>query len=260
MNLINHIIDIDNLIKLTQDAGKAILEVYNSEDFEVQIKSDNSPLTIADKRSNKIITDGLTEYYPEIPIISEEGKSIDYSVRKNWDKFWLVDPLDGTKEFINKNGEFTVNIALIENNIPICGVIYIPCTKEIFYGSALTGSFKINPHGIKEEIFVSVKDFSNPINVVQSRTHSGDEENEFYSKYKINERVSKGSSLKICLVAEGKAELYFRGGPTWEWDTAAGHAILISAGGYFLNKDKSKLVYNKKDLKNYGFIASSKKI
>ncbi len=253
-------ISIDKIIEIAQNAGKAILEVYNSDNFDVEIKDDNSPLTKADKASHEIIEEGLRNLYPEIPILSEEGKDIDYENRKNWTSFWLVDPLDGTKEFIKKNGEFTVNIALIENNKPVAGIIYVPVTNETYFGSVETGSFKIETNGIKEKISVSRKDFSQALNVVQSRSHSGEEENEFYSKFKINDKLSKGSSLKICLVAEGKAEIYFRGGPTWEWDTAAGHAILISAGGVFTNKDKSDLLYNKETPKNFGFIASSKRI
>ena len=253
-------ISLEKIIEIAQNAGRAILEVYNSDNFDVEIKDDNSPLTKADKASHEIIENGLKSHYPKIPIFSEEGKDIEFNERKNWESFWLVDPLDGTKEFIKKNGEFTVNIALIEKNKPVAGVIYVPVTEETFYGDVENGSFKIETNGIKERISVSKKDFSQPLNVVQSRSHSGDEENEFYSEFKINDKLSKGSSLKICLIAEGKAELYFRGGPTWEWDTAAGHAILIAAGGYFTNKDKSDLFYNKETPKNYGFIASSTKL
>lgn len=256
----NFKVNIEEVIEIAKNAGEEILKIYNSDNFDIEIKDDNSPLTRADKASNKIIEEGLKKLYPEIPIMSEEGKDIEFETRKNWKIFWLVDPLDGTKEFIKKNGEFTVNIALIENNLPIAGVIYVPALGETFYGITETGSFKIYKNGRISRISVSNKDYKEPLNVVQSRSHSGEEENDFYSKFKINERLSKGSSLKICLIAEGKAELYFRGGPTWEWDTAAGHAILISAGGYFINKDKSDLLYNKEEPKNYGFIAASAKI
>lgn len=256
----NFNVKIEKVIEIAKNAGEEILKIYNSDNFDVEIKDDNSPLTRADKASHKIIEEGLKKLYPEIPIMSEEGKDIEFETRKNWNIFWLVDPLDGTKEFIKKNGEFTVNIALIENNLPIAGVIYVPVTNEIYYGTLQSGSYKILANGTEEKISVSKKDYGLPLNVVQSRSHSGEEENEFYSQFKINERLSKGSSLKICLVAEGKAELYFRGGPTWEWDTAAGHAILLGAGGYFVNKDKSLLIYNKQEPKHYGFIASSKNI
>lgn len=248
---------LNNLVTIASTAGEEILKIYNSENFSVEIKDDSSPLTIADKNSHKIIIEQLSKNFPDIPIISEEGKDIPFEERNKWKKFFLVDPLDGTKEFIKRNGEFTVNIALIENNKPVLGVIHIPVLKETYYGMIDGGAFKIDENGIKEKISVSAKNPEDAINVVQSRSHSGEEENEFYSQYNINERVSKGSSLKICLVAEGKAEIYFRSGPTWEWDTAAGHAILLSAGGYFINKNKSNFNYNKESLLNPGFIASS---
>jgi 3'(2'), 5'-bisphosphate nucleotidase len=250
-------VDINKIIELSKQASKAILEVYNLSDFIVEQKEDNSPLTIADKKSHEIIFQGLQESYPEIPIISEEGKDIPYEERKSWNTFFLVDPLDGTKEFIKRNGEFTVNIALIENGKPTLGVIHVPVTNETYYSSKNDGAFKIDSTGNLDKITVSSKSLEEELNVVQSRSHLGEEENQFYSNYKIKERLSKGSSLKICLVAEGKAELYFRGGPTWEWDTAAGHAILLAAGGYFINKDRSELIYNKEILKHSGFIASS---
>lgn len=253
-------IQIEQIINIAQNAGEAILKIYNSENFEVEIKDDNSPLTKADKASNEIIESALKELYPEIPILSEEGKEIQFEDRKNWAMFWCIDPLDGTKEFIKRNGEFTVNIALIKNGTPALGVIYVPVTKEVYCGRIDTEATKIDTNGKKHFIKVSTKKLTDKLNVVQSRSHSGEEENSFYSNYEIEERISKGSSLKICLVAEGKADIYFRGGPTWEWDTAAGHAILISAGGSFTNKDNSQIMYNKEILKHNGFIASSTKI
>jgi len=246
-----------NKIKdISIQAGKLILEVYNSNDFDIKIKDDNSPLTEADKRSNNYIVEELNKNFPGIPILSEEGETTDYKKRKDWDEFFLVDPLDGTKEFIKRNGEFTVNIALIKNNLPATGVIFVPVTGETYFGSKEKGSYK-QVNGASEKITVSKKKEIDQLTVIQSRSHSGEEENQFYGNYKIKEKISKGSSLKICLVAEGKAELYFRSGPTWEWDTAAGHAILLGAGGYFINKDKSPLIYNKEIPKNFGFIASS---
>lgn len=247
---------LDLLKKIAYDAGRLILEVYKSDDFDIQIKNDNSPLTLADKRSHDFIAAALGKNFPGIPLLSEEGADIEFNERKKWDQFFLVDPLDGTKEFIKKNGEFTVNIALIKDRRPVLGVINVPVTNETYYGSVESGSFK-ELNGSIEKIKVSRNSKDDELTVVKSRSHSGDEENEFYSKYNIKESISKGSSLKICMVAEGKAELYFRGGPTWEWDTAAGHAVLISAGGYFTNKDYSNLFYNKEVPKNYGFIASS---
>ncbi len=246
---------IEDLIDLSKEAGRAILEIYNSDDFEVESKDDNSPLTKADKASHEIINYGLKQLFPDIPILSEEGKEIPLDERSDWTQFWLVDPLDGTKEFIQRNGDFTVNIALIENGEPTFGVIYVPVTEEVYYGESNYGSFKG-----ENKISVSNKIPNDVLSVVQSRSHSGKEEDEFYSNYNIGEQLSRGSSLKICMVAEGKAEIYFRSGPTWEWDTGAGHAILLGAGGYFVNKNKSDLVYNKEIIKNFGFIASSFKI
>ena len=250
---------IKKLIGIAQEAGKLVLGVYDSDDFNVKTKEDNSPLTKADKRSHNYIVSELSRNFPDIPVLSEEGDSIDYNRRKDWTEFFLVDPLDGTKEFIKRNGEFTVNIALIKNRLPVLGVINVPVSDETYYGSIENGSYKLFEESL-EKIKVSNASKDDKLTVVQSRSHSGEEEDKFYSNYKIKEKTSKGSSLKICLLAEGKAELYFRSGPTWEWDTAAGHAILIGAGGHFVNKDKSLLFYNKELPKNFGFIASSFKI
>jgi len=248
---------LEKIKEIAARAGEEILKIYNKPEFEIAIKNDNSPLTEADEASNKIIVSELKRLFPNIPILSEEEKSIPYEKRKNWERFWLVDPLDGTKEFIKRNGEFTVNIALIENNQPAAGVIFIPVTNEFYYGGPNFGSFKISAEGETLKISVSRKNKNDELTVVQSRSHSGKEEEEFYSKFNVKEKISRGSSLKICMVAEGKAEIYFRSGPTWEWDTAAGHAILLGAGGVFVNKDFTPLVYNKEIIKNFGFIASA---
>lgn len=243
------------LIETVKKAGEKIIDIYENSDFDIEIKSDDSPLTKADKASNKIIESELETHFPEIPILSEEGKEIAFEERKDWKYFWLVDPLDGTKEFIKRNGEFTVNIALIENNKPVLGIIYVPVTNELYYGNVIDGSYKVFSDGTKKGIKVRGKNKKDKLIVVQSRSHSGEEEKEYYSQFDIEKTISRGSSLKICMVAEGEADLYFRGGPTWEWDTAAGHAILLGAGGKFTNKDGSKLVYNKEVIKNFGFIA-----
>ena len=248
-------LNIETIIDIAKNAGKAILEVYNSKDFGTEIKDDFSPLTKADKKSNEIIVKELRKNYPDIPVLSEEEKEIPYDERKNWEYFWLVDPLDGTKEFIKRNGEFTVNIALIEKRRPILGVIFVPVTGELYFGDDKNGSFKVDSNGNKRKIYVSGKSEGDELVVVQSRSHSGEEEETFYSRFKVKEKLSRGSSLKICMVAEGIADIYFRSGPTWEWDTAAGHAILLGAGGKFTNKDGSELVYNKEVIKNFGFIA-----
>lgn len=257
---------IDTLVQIAKQAGKIILEVYTHDDFAINIKNDRSPLTTADKKSHTFISDELEKKFPGIPVISEEGKNIPFSVRKEWKEFFLVDPLDGTKEFIKRNGEFTVNIALIKNNLPVTGIIYVPVTGTCYYGVTAKGAWKkeINKSNNADfsvkRIAVGNKSVKDKLNVVQSRSHSGNEEEEYYSRFNIGERLSYGSSLKICMIAEGKADLYFRSGPTWEWDTAAGHAILNAAGGYLTNKDGSSLLYNKESLNNIGFIAGGLKI
>lgn len=247
------------IIEIAKTAGELILEVYNSSGYDIKLKDDNSPLTVADQKSHDFIIGELRKNFPNIPVISEEGKNILFEERRDWTKFFLVDPLDGTKEFIKRNGEFTVNIALIENNTPVMGIIHVPVEGTTYLGEEKKGAWKeINDNNGSHEIIgirVSNKTTNEELNVVQSRNHSGEEEEEFYSKFKIKDKLSKGSSLKICLVAEGKADLYYRSGPTWEWDTAAGHAILNAAGGYLVNKDKSDIIYNKEAMKNFGFIA-----
>jgi 3'(2'), 5'-bisphosphate nucleotidase len=245
-----------SLIEIAIDAGKRTLFSYN-DNMSIAEKSDHSPLTQADLASHTVIVNGLNKLFPKIPVLSEEGTQPPVEMRQAWERYFLIDPLDGTKEFIKRNGEFTVNIALIENNIPVIGVIYAPVLKVVYAGMKDKGAFKIDEQGKRTDIQVSSKSTDEELTVVQSRSHSGDEENEFYKRFHIQERISKGSSLKICMVAEGKAELYFRSGPTMEWDTAAGHAILSAAGGHFTQKDGSPFIYNKDNLLNPGFIAAA---
>lgn len=241
-------------------AGKEILDVYYHADFELEFKSDNSPLTVADKRANHIINECLSD--TGIPILSEEGRSIDYSERKNWELFWLVDPLDGTKEFVKRNDEFTVNIALIDRNSPIGGVVYVPVTHIIYWASP-GGSFKAFVDGEK----VSVQSVQQlPLNISNekfiiagSRSHLSPETVSFIqsidTKGKDIELKSKGSSLKICMVAEGIADIYPRLAPTMEWDTAAGHAIVKYAGkNIYQMENKEPVVYNKENLLNPWFV------
>lgn len=248
---------LDNIINIAKSAGNKVLDIYNQENFDVKTKEDNSHLTEADQTSHQLIVEELSKLEKNIPIISEEGRDINFDERKNWNAFWLVDPLDGTKEFIKRNGEFTVNIGLIENNIPVLGVLHVPVSGETYYGQIGFGAWKVDKDKCKK-IKVKNKNKTDELVVIQSRSHSGVEENFFYSNYRVKETISKGSSLKICLLAEGKADMYYRGGPTWEWDTAAGHAILTAAGGFIYKKNmKSFLNYNKIDLKNNGFIASA---
>ena len=244
-------IDISSIIKIARDAGIVIMDVYRSSNFEIELKSDNSPLTKADKASHALIKSQLQGLYPHIPILSEEGKEIPYATRKKWSHFWLVDPLDGTKEFIKRNGEFTVNIALVRNDRPVLGVIYAPDLDVLYYGQKDNGAFKTGTDGRIQQI--QVRNLSNGIIAVQSRSHSSDAETQFYSRFHIINTISIGSSLKFCMVAEGKAHLYYRSGPTWEWDTAAGQAIVEAAGGRVLAGDEP-LKYNKEVLTNPGFV------
>ena len=252
-------------IQASIQAGHAILEVYNSDNFEVELKSDNSPLTLADRKAHRVIVEHLKE--TGLPILSEEGRDIPFEERRNWKKFWLVDPLDGTKEFVKRNGEFTVNIALIENGIPVMGVVYVPVTDTLFFGMMEGGAFRLENAG-KQELKnvanrVQLPDNSNDsiYRVVASRSHMSSETEAYVEKlgktHRDIEIVSKGSSLKLCLVAEGKADIYPRFGPTSEWDTAAGHALVLASGGrVVLAEDETKeLRYNKEDILNPYFVA-----
>ncbi len=250
-------------------AGDAIMDVYASENFEISEKTDSSPLTLADRNAHEIIDKILNS--TGYPIISEEGKDINYEVRKQWNTFWLVDPLDGTKEFIKRNGEFTVNIALINNKTPVIGVIYVPTEKTLYFGAENIGAYRIWNYesGIRNinniidlaERLPLTKD-NNTLNVIASRSHMNQDTSEFIENLKkeytnIN-IISKGSSLKLCLIAEGNADFYPRYGPCMEWDTAAGHAIILNAGGNIFIKDSDKqLEYNKESLLNPSFLAKN---
>lgn len=247
-------IDLNLLNEVAVEAGKAILEIYDTGDFGVEMKLDNSPLTKADKAAHNVIVEYLDKYFGDIPILSEEGKNIPYEERKNWDKFWCVDPLDGTKEFIKRNGEFTVNIALIENNYPVLGVIHIPVRGISYLGDEDRGAFIISKERELKAIMTSTK-YDEGIVAVKSRSHASDDDEEFFSRFNIADSISIGSSLKFCLVAEGSAHIYKRSGPTMEWDTAAGQAIVEAAGGVVL-RDGKRFWYNKEELLNPGFICA----
>lgn len=250
----------ETAIKAAIKAGNEILDVYYNFDFGVEYKADNSPLTIADKWAHDVITEVLKE--TEIPVLSEEGKSISYNERKGWKLFWLVDPLDGTKEFIKRNDEFTVNIALIEHNSPIAGVVYVPVTKELFWGNS-SGSFKAITENENEPLnniqqLPAVLMKENFV-VAGSKSHMNPETEEYIqsleTKGKPVEMKSKGSALKICMVAEGVADIYPRLASTMEWDTAAGHAIVKFAGKEIVQFENNKpLVYNKENLLNPWFV------
>ena len=244
--------------------GHAIMDVYDS-DFSIEHKDDKSPLTMADKNCNTVIEYHLLD--TEIPLLSEEGAEIPYSQRKEWEYSWLVDPLDGTKEFIKKNGEFTVNIALIHNGNPIMGVIYVPVKKELYFAMDGLGSFKVSVNSVIKNIetLISLSD-SLPIDykrenyvIVGSRSHMSVETEAFFEQKKkehLNvEVLAIGSSLKLCMVAEGKADSYPRYAPTMEWDTAAGHAIVKYAGFAVKQHDSSDdVIYNKEYLLNPWFL------
>ncbi len=246
---------LQSLIDVSKKAGREILEVYHSP-FAVEHKDDNSPLTAADRRSHDIITATLREHYP-FPVLSEEGKDTPFEERKNWEYFWLVDPLDGTKEFIKRNGEFTVNIALIHQNTPVMGVIYVPVTGVLYHAVKGQGCYKIENDSAEK---LQVKCTTQRLIIVGSRSHVTGELEEFIRGMKKKHGdvvfLSAGSSLKLCLVAEGKADIYPRLGPTMEWDTAAGQIIVEEAGGRVVeHKSDGTLKYNKENLLNAHFIA-----
>ena len=258
------------IINASIKAGKAICEIYNSDDFQITEKEDKSPLTKADLQSNLIINNILKKY--NIPIISEENKQIPYDERKNWKKFWLVDPLDGTKEFIKKRGNFTVNIALIEYQRPIAGIIYIPHRKILYFGHNELGAFKI------ENINTELKNFdeffekcerleaekqNETVRIIASQSHFDEKTASYIEKlkkiYPSTKIVNIGSSLKFTLLAENKADIYPRFGPTMEWDIAAGDAILTASGGKVINiESKQEFTYNKENLLNKYFLSVNK--
>lgn len=256
-------------IQASLKAGIEIMKIYESDDFNIEIKGDNSPLTQADKNANEVINSFLVP--TEIPIISEENKQIDYSVRKDWETCWIVDPVDGTKEFIKRNGEFTVNIALVKSGNPLLGVIYVPVAKTIYFSDNELGkSFKaqLNSHEIEIEEVIEFSEELNPlkvennvVRVVGSRSHMSQETLDYVSEIKAEgkevEIVSKGSSLKFCLVAEGYADVYPRFAPTMEWDTAAGQAICNAIGiDVISNETNQQLLYNKENLLNPWFLVA----
>ncbi len=252
------------------EAGEEILKIYNdpNSDFGVERKSDNSPLTIADKAGHNVIMGYLTQL--DYPIISEEGKNMPYADRKDWTQLWMVDPLDGTKEFIKKNGEFTVNIAFIENGAPTMGVIYVPVQKALYFGEKSMGAYRVDnitfTHPSVELVDIIAKGVKLPetrtddaYRVVASRSHQSQETIDYIEMLKKThsklEFVNSGSSIKICMVAEGSADVYPRFAPTMEWDTAAGHAIAIAAGKeIYHTHEETPLIYNKENLLNPHFI------
>ena len=249
-------INTQDIIALAKEAGDAIVQIYN-QDFEVEYKQDSSPLTLADKRSNDIIEDGLNQLSVNFPILSEEGKEASYSDRKHWEYFWLVDPLDGTQEFIKKNDEFTVNIALIHRDVPVLGVVYAPVLGICYSAKKGEGAFKDG-----KKLPLRTTSQRNTYNIVVSRSHMSDETQAFIDAIdtdKEKKLISIGSSLKICLVAEGEADIYPRLGPTMEWDTGAAHAIVSESNKKLRKYENNKFtphLYNKRDLLNQWFVVN----
>ena len=253
-------------INASIEGGHSIMDVYGS-NFQVEKKDDESPLTLADKNCNKVIETYLLK--TNIPVLSEEGSEIPFSERRNWEYFWLVDPLDGTKEFIKRNGEFTVNIAMIHNGEPVIGVIYVPVKEELYFGMNGLGSYKVFRNSVIDSLDELLLEANKlPVNykrdnyvIVGSRSHMSVETEEFFQDKREQhgdvEVMSIGSSLKLCMVAEGKADAYPRYAPTMEWDTGAGHAIAKFAGFHVKRYNSSEdVVYNKENLLNPWFLVS----
>lgn len=245
-------INLEDLKNITKQAGDAIMEIYKK-DFQIDYKDDNSPLTEADTKSNEIICNALLQMYPGIPIMSEENKTVPYEERKNWEYYWCIDPIDGTKEFIKKNGEFTINIALIYRDTPVLGVVYAPAIDALYSAKKGEGAFL---NGLKLPLKQN-NDKKEKLCVVASKSHLSLETQKFIDNLDAKEidQVSKGSSLKLCMVAEGSADIYPRLAPTMEWDTAAADAIVRESGKMTYQYGTSMpLVYNKEDLLNPWFV------
>jgi 3'(2'), 5'-bisphosphate nucleotidase len=235
-------------------AGEKILEVYHSEEIGLTLKEDQSPLTLADQAAHQTIFSILEG--TKLPILSEEGAPVPYPIRKNWEYYWLVDPLDGTKEFVKKNGEFTVNIALIHLGKPIMGVVYAPVLDCLYWGNEETGAWKQTGHEESQKLDKVVDPTIKTI--VSSRSHMNPKTENFITQYPNAAIISMGSSLKFMLIAENKAQIYPRFGPTMEWDTAAAHAVVNAMGGEVLTMDKRlPLSYNKENLLNPDFLVSA---
>ncbi len=236
---------IPDVVALAELAGQRILEIYDA-GFEISDKADNTPLTDADLAAHRAIVDGLTQLTPEIPVLSEESVSIPFETRQQWQRYWLIDPLDGTREFIKRNGEFTVNIALIENHEPILGVIQVPCNGILYYAWREGGAWKRMPE--QDAILIQARTPSaEQLVVAGSRSHQSETITGFLDKIGSHRIFPMGSSLKSCLVAEGQADLYPRLGPTSEWDTAAAQCIVEEAGGKLTDTAMQPLRYNTKD-------------
>lgn len=249
---------LEQVVEISIRAGHQILDVYHNSDFKVEIKGDGSPLTLADRRAHKLIEQELAVLTPDIPVLSEESAAEAFEARRQWSRFWLVDPLDGTKEFVKRNGEFTVNIALIDNDTPVIGVVHTPVRQHTHYAETGVGAFRADEGESPAAISVRKLDPDDVV-MVASRSHAGAEVEQYRKALaqQVNrvDTVSMGSSLKLCLVAEGRADIYPRLGPTSEWDTAAAHCVVTAAGGSVTRLDGTPLVYNKTNILNPWFLA-----
>ncbi|HHM21184.1 MAG TPA: 3'(2'),5'-bisphosphate nucleotidase [Bacteroidetes bacterium] len=247
---------IPDLLRIARQAGNAILDIYQRDDFGITEKKDHSPLTEADRAANNIICNGLEKLPLVYPVISEENKQTDFSVRKYWRRCWLVDPLDGTKEFIQRNGDFTVNIALVENGIAVLGVVSIPAAREVYWAVKGQGAF-CEKNGKRQKIHAARFKTTDPkLKIVASRSHLDQETQKYIDQFDQPQIISRGSALKFLLLAQGEAHVYPRLAPTMEWDTAAAQAVLEEAGGKVLvHATGQPLHYNRENLRNPAFIA-----
>ncbi len=241
---------------IARAAGREILEVYAGAELASSVKADDSPLTAADLRAHRLILQQLDELTPGVPVLSEESAQAPYAVRRGWQRYWLVDPLDGTREFLARNGEFTVNIALIEDHRPVLGIVHVPVSDTTYLGLPGAGAWRQTRAEPAAAIRVAARS-ATPVRIVGSRSHRGDSLDAFLGRVGPHALVAIGSSLKFCLVAEGAADVYPRLGPTSEWDTAAAHAVLLAAGGAVRRLDGAPLEYNTREaLLNPFFVAS----
>jgi 3'(2'), 5'-bisphosphate nucleotidase len=245
---------LEEVVRIASEAGRRILDIYER-GFEVAEKADRSPLTEADSASHALIVEQLKALAPDVPVVSEESEPVSDVRRASWRRFWLVDPLDGTKEFINRNGEFTVNIALIEGDRPVLGVVYVPVSADAYFACRGSGAYKQAGACARRRVAARTFAGGRPI-VVASRSHAGAETRAFLEAIGPHDVVSMGSALKFCLVAEGTADVYPRLGPTMEWDTAAAQCVVEEAGGRVLDAHGRPLRYNKHDLRNPWFIVA----
>jgi 3'(2'), 5'-bisphosphate nucleotidase len=248
-NLLPHIVSI------AHKAGEAVMDIYSKAEFETTYKATGSPLTCADMASHRLIVEDLRALTPAVPVLSEESQTVPFDARSEWRTFWLVDPLDGTKEFIQRNGEFTVNIALVEEGRPVLGVVHAPALNVTYFAAEGVGAFKQTVETQRTEIAVSRYDASR-LKIVVSRSHPGEDLEDVLRSIGPHECIPMGSSLKICLVAEGEAHLYPRLGPTMEWDTAAAQCVVEMAGGTITDLVGHALSYNKADLHNPSFVVN----